>query len=293
MFADACSRVSGFTQPLLISTKLQSGEVRTDTGTFIVLNRDGWVLTAGHAFDSYNRFQTDQKKIKEINELNASRQQRPGAPSSEVKLDPNYVVRHSFWWGWDGVRMVKATINRQIDIAVCKLEGFDPSWVREYPVLKDPSSIRPGTTVCRSGYAFINIKSKYDEKLQAFSIPRLPKEELIFSNDGMHARTVSNGRTKDGKYELRYIQTTTPGLKGQSGGPIFDRQGHIYAMQVKTMHVPLGFHPSVEYDGEFMVENQFMNLGTGIHIGTVRAFLDDMGIKYVSEGEESGFHIIG
>ena len=91
---------------------------------------------------------------------------------------------------------------------------------------------------------------------------------------------------------MTYIETSTPGLKGQSGGPIFDSHGNIYGMQVITNHLPLGFHPMVEYDGRKVVENQFLNVGVGVHVRTIRDILDARGVDYTSEGDESGFRII-
>ena len=292
MFADACMKVTEFTKPVVVSTRLQNGEVRTECGTFIILNREGWAITAGHLFDSLQRFQTDKNKMREIASLNESRRSLPGAPPMEVKPDPEYIVNHSFWWGWDGVRMNNVYVNRQIDIAVGRLEPFNPDWVREYPVLKDPAHLRVGTSVCRMGYAFLGIKSTFNEERKGFMIPKFDPRNFIFPNDGIHTRTINQGKTKDSRFDRLYVETSTPGLKGQSGGPIFDREGRIYAMQVTTTHLPLGFHPTAQYDGNAVVENQFLNVGNGVHIGTVRAVLDDRGVRYDAEGDESGFRII-
>ena len=293
MFAEACRRASEFTRPVVISTRHQSGDVRTECGTFTIINRDGWFVTAGHLYDSMVKYQGDQNKIAEINSLNENRADEPGAPSGKIKLDPEFITNHSMWWGWDGTRVEEVFVNRQVDIAVGKLAGFNPSWVSEYPVLKDPESLRPGTSVCRMGFPFVGIKSSFDESKGMFRIPSIPSKEVVFPNDGMHTRTVNQGRTADGKFECLYVETSTPGLKGQSGGPIFDRDGHLYAVQVQTRHIPLDLHPTAVYDGQTMVENQFMNVGLGVHIKTVRAVLDDRGVRYDAEGDEDGFRITG
>lgn len=112
MFADACGKVSEFSKPVVVSTRHQDGTVQTECGTFMVLNRDGWIVTAGHMYDSFVRFQGDRKKAAEIKELNESRVSRPGAPSQPVKLDPSFITNHSFWWGWDGVRITNVYVNR-------------------------------------------------------------------------------------------------------------------------------------------------------------------------------------
>ena len=176
MFADACQKVAEFVRPVVVSIRQYDGQVKTQCGTFMVLNRDGWIVTAGHIYDSFMKYQTDQNKLKEIRELNESRSTRPGAPSMEVKPDPTYITNHSFWWGWDGVRLNSVFVNRQVDIAVGRLEPFDPSWVNEYPVLKDPAHVRQGTSLCRMGFPFADgqIQSNFDESANAFRIPKFP-----------------------------------------------------------------------------------------------------------------------
>lgn len=293
MFAEACSRVSDFTKPLVISTRHQDGSVSSEVGTFIVLNREGWVMTAGHMYNSFSKFQSDVNKAKEIEEINNGRMARPGSPSSMVKLDPKLITNHSFWWGWDGVQVKTTYVNNQIDIAFGKLEPFNPDWVRSYPILRDPATLRPGTSVCRSGYSFMDIKSTWNDEKKSFQIPRIPERDVIFFNEGMHTRTVSKGPSKDGGFAIRYVETSTPGLRGQSGGPIFDTEGRVYAMQVKTAHLPLGFQPTVEYEGRTVVENQFLNVGLGVHVGTIRDILDKHGVRYTAEGDDTGYRIVG
>ncbi len=291
MFVDACSKASEFTRPVVVSTRHQDGSVHTEIGSFIVVNREGWVLSAGHTYDSFVKFQSDLKKAEEIRELNESRSSTPGAPSSQIKLDPTLITNHSFWWGWDGVRMTNVAVNRQIDLMIGKLEPFDPSWVSEYPVFCDPDRIRPGTSICRSGFPFVSIGAKWDDSSKTFQIPRISSKDAIFHNDGMHTRTVTYEKSVDG-HDRIYVETSTPGLKGQSGGPIYTTKGHIYAMQVSTAHIPLGFQPTFESDGRTFVENPFLNVGLGVHVKVLRQFMDERNVRYDAEGDESGFRIV-
>ena len=293
MFAEACEKASKFTRPLVISVRQQDGKVMTDCASFVVINDQGWVITAGHVFDNFVRYQADQNKIKEINEINANRRSDPAAPNNEIKLDKNLLTNHSFWWGWDGVRLTEAYVNRQMDLAIGRLEPFNPEWVKEYPVFIDPDHAVRGRSLCRMGFAFLEIKSDFNEKMNAFCIPKIDVDRAFFPNEGIHTRTIDRGVSKDGGYRMEYIETSSPGLKGQSGCPILDTNGRIYALQVQTSHLPLGFHPIAEYDGNSVVENQFMNLGLGISVRTIRQVLDARGVKYSAEGDESGFRIIG
>lgn len=60
MFADACEKAAEYTRPVIISTRSVDGTVNASCGAFIVLNDEGWIMTAGHLFDSYTIYQGDQ-----------------------------------------------------------------------------------------------------------------------------------------------------------------------------------------------------------------------------------------
>ena len=292
MFADACEKAAKFTRPLIISTRQMDGEVKSNCGAFIIINKEGWIMTAGHMFDSFVKYQNDQNKIKEVNELNNSRRSVPGSPSNAIQTDSKWLTNHSFWWAWDGVRLVEAFVDRQIDICVGRLEPFDPKWISLYPVFRDPDSIRPGTSLCRIGFPFANVESAFDEKTNCFRIKEGTLPIPLFPNEGMHTRNyLKKEKSKEG-YEILHVETSTPGLKGQSGGPIFDKDGKIYAMQVQTAHMPLGFQPAVEMEGKKVVENQFINVGLGVHAKTIINVLRDRNIKFQLEGDDGGYRII-
>ena len=292
MFAKACERVYKFTRPLIISTRTGDGTVSSSCGTFIIINPEGWILTAGHLFDSFVKYQQDMKKIKEVEEINARKASMavPGAMTlpDTIQLDPKWITNHSFWWGGDGLRITSVYVNREIDIALAKLDGFRPDMVQEYPIFRDPDTMRPGTSICRTGFPFANIATDFDEGSKSFRIRNGVLPLPFFPNDGIHTRNVlKQNKSKEGNYDMLYVETSTPGLKGQSGGPIFDTNGHIYAMQVQTNHIPLGFHPISEYDGKSIVENQFLNVGIGVHGKLLQQIMRDHHISFKVEGDSS------
>lgn len=292
MFAKACERVYKFTRPLIISTRTVDGTVSSSCGTFIIINPEGWILTAGHLFDSFVKYQQDMKKIKEVEEINARKASMavPGAMTlpDTIQLDPKWITNHSFWWGGDGLRITSVYVNREIDVALAKLDGFRPDMVQEYPIFRDPDTMRPGTSICRTGFPFANIATDFDEGSKSFRIRNGVLPLPFFPNDGIHTRNVlKQNKSKEGNYDMLYVETSTPGLKGQSGGPIFDTNGHIYAMQVQTNHIPLGFHPISEYDGKSIVENQFLNVGIGVHGKLLQQIMRDHHISFKVEGDSS------
>ncbi len=292
MFAKACERVYKFTRPLIISTRTVDGTVSSSCGTFIIINPEGWILTAGHLFDSFVKYQQDMKKIKEVEEINARKASMavPGAMTlpDTIQPDPKWITNHSFWWGGDGLRITSVYVNREIDVALAKLDGFRPDMVQEYPIFRDPDTMRPGTSICRTGFPFANIATDFDEGSKSFRIRNGVLPLPFFPNDGIHTRNVlKQNKSKEGNYDMLYVETSTPGLKGQSGGPIFDTNGHIYAMQVQTNHIPLGFHPISEYDGKSIVENQFLNVGIGVHGKLLQQIMRDHHISFKVEGDSS------
>ena len=292
MFAKACERVYKFTRPLIISTRTVDGTVSSSCGTFIIINPEGWILTAGHLFDSFVKYQQDMKKIKEVEEINARKASMavPGAMTlpDTIQPDPKWITNHSFWWGGDGLRITSVYVNREIDVALAKLDGFRPDMVQEYPIFRDPDTMRPGTSICRTGFPFANIATDFDEGSKSFRIRNGVLPLPFFPNDGIHTRNVlKQNKSKEGNYDMLYVETSTPGLKGQSGGPIFDTNGHIYAMQVQTNHIPLGFHPISKYDGKSIVENQFLNVGIGVHGKLLQQIMRDHHISFKVEGDSS------
>jgi hypothetical protein len=46
-------------------------------------------------------------------------------------------------------------------------------------------------------------------------------------------------------FPLKWIETSSPGLKGQSGGPLLDERGTIWGVQSNTFSYNLGFSPQV------------------------------------------------
>jgi len=72
---------------------------------------------------------------------------------------------------------------------------------------------------------------------------------------------------------------STPGLRGQSGGPLFDREGIIYGMQSATNHLHLGFDlkdKELVTDGKkTKVSNYpFLHVGISVHVDKIKDFLN-------------------
>jgi len=102
----------------------------------------------------------------------------------------------------------------------------------------------------------------------------IPTNIPIFPIDGIVTRNVAEGT------EIMGIELSTPGLRGQSGGPLFDEDGIIYGMQQSTKHLHLGF--DIE-NKEILIKGRkkkiddyaFLHLGQCIRVDIIKSFLDE------------------
>jgi hypothetical protein len=97
----------------------------------------------------------------------------------------------------------------------------------------------------------------------------------------MLTRNVYTGRTPSGVL-LGFIETSTPGLMGQSGGPIFDKDGVVWAIQSHTQTRLSGFEakvpPGLPDAGQTV--HQFLSAGRGTHPATVYGLLSEAGVAH-------------
>ena len=287
MFADAYKLASCFTQPVVISNRLFDNTVECGCGAFIVINDDGWIITVAHLLDSLSAFQKNAKEInnynKEIQDIQQNQRLNDKMKHKKIKrLKPNskWIKNNSFWWGRDGVELKDIKLLQEGDLIIGRLDPFDPRSVESYPVFKNPTYLSIGTSLCKLGYPFYEINATFDEANNAFRLAPGTLPLPRFPIEGIYTRNIMTGKSKDGRYDIKFLETSSPGLRGQSGGPIFDTKGTIWAMQSRTMHYPLGFSPKIQKNGREVEENQFLNVGWGTHSELIVAFLKDNNIKF-------------
>jgi hypothetical protein len=170
----------------------------------------------------------------------------------------------------------------QADLAIGRLHNFDKAWVSEYPKFKDPNrNFRSGASLCKLGYPFAEMTPRYDETKNRFELPPEQGQLAFFPIEGIFTRTVlASPAGGAAAFPIMFVETSTPGLRGQSGGPTFDTDGAIWAIQSQTRHLPLGFTPEIKDQGIAHKEHQFLNVGMGVHVETVLGFLNQLGVSH-------------
>jgi hypothetical protein len=281
MFRKAYSVSAQYTLPVVLSRKTIAGDCSSAIGAFVVINKEGWIVTANHIIDQLNKLiegektalglEAQRKAIESDTSIDAK--ERRHRLQKIRKLGREDTHRASAWWGGlpNNTRLVYSVGIEPVDIAIGKLEPFDPAWINTYPVFKDPSKeFEPGTSLCKLGFPFHSIRPLWNEAAQTFELPKGTIPLPRFPIDGIFTRTVIiQIPDVTFSFPLQWVETSTPGLKGQSGGPIFDVNGTIWAIQCQTRHLPLGFDPPVPGGRMGEKEHQFLNLGVGAHPETL------------------------
>ncbi len=225
MFAEACGAAKEFARPVLVSDPKNSW---AGCGTFMVLNRSGWAVTAKHIL------------------------------GEALEKDGADLV-----WGWEGVVADEVILDDDTDLAAVRLDPFEPERISDYPMLMDGDAISLGTSFGRLGYAV-------EEGCGIASA-------LPLFNSGIISRIC-------GGPDTGYIVTSSAGIKGQSGGPVFGCDGCVMGMQTSTRRSHLGYSGA---DDRGVMRPLMSVEGIALHIGSVRRFLDAAGISYRIRASES------
>jgi len=88
----------------------------------------------------------------------------------------------------------------------------------------------------------------------------------------------------DDNGQLIGFEMSTPGLRGQSGGPAFDVDGKVWGMQSVTGHLDLDFDVDQEVirNGlkKRVKDSAFLHVGHCIHVNVMKSFMQEHGIQY-------------
>lgn len=292
MFASAIAKVAKSTLPVVISSRTVAGRNQSTLGACILLNRDGWVATAGHvvgliedhkrSIASYRKYKSD---IRDFERAQTSHEGHRRKKLRHITKPSKASVRNvSVWFGIDGVQLVDVATAEANDLAVGRLDPFDPERFVHFAVFPDvDKGIAQGTPLCRIGFALQNVVPEWDEKQGTHRLPAGMGQLPLFPLDGILTRVLMGAPpTPTSKPDEKglFIETSSPGLQGQSGGPIFDVEGRIWGIQSHTSHYPLGFRPKAPGSPMGQVEHQFLNLGVGAHTATLVAMLRGLGIDH-------------
>lgn len=287
MFVKAIQEVSGFVRAMhSISRNFGQSKITPGAATLFFVNDEGYAITCKHVaqwITSANKInQTYDSFLKKSQSL-AGGSRSDIAKKLGLSSEKTAEMRITFVDCVDQIKNLKFHVHPVHDLAIIKFEGFEKlHYQGAATFVKDDQSIQPGLMACRLGFPFpefsnftINPQSQtlnWTKEGNARS-PRFPIE-------GMITRFIGD---KQGK--ISGIEMSTPGLRGQSGGPLFDDQGRIIGMQSRTKHLHLGFDiedKDIVAHGKNKKVNDyaFIHLGECVHVSVIKEFLRTHNVKF-------------
>jgi len=294
MFVNAIEQVAQFTRPIhTISRNYNEPLVNAGAATLFFVNEDGVAVTCKHVMDligsraningHYEKFRAEKNAIgtskhnQRVTALEAAYNMREGAIIQLQELFIGVTSDPTVNYRW---------INHpKYDLSIILFENFkNPLYQSHATFLKDGSSLKQGKFLCRLGFPFPEFTNyQYNAAADAIEWTQTGQAETPrFPIEGMLTRHLVN------EGEMMGLELSTPGLRGQSGGPLFDAEGKICGMQAGTNHLHLGFDmKNFEYqtNGRIIkVNNQpFLHVGHCVHVDIIKAFLKENGIKYYED----------
>jgi hypothetical protein len=290
MFVDAIENVDRFTRPLHMITRTYGGLVSAGTATFFFVNEEGMAITCKHVTEMvvnadrinqhYQLFKAERDALPRDNKFNDNL--RKLEFKYNLKKETIVQVKNNFINCFDGIENIVFHVHATLDLAILKFQGYKEKRYDGHAVfVEDGNKVKQGRYLCRLGYPFPEFNNfLYNEKVDDIEWTRTGNlNSPKFPIDGIITRFGGDGK------QIVSIEMSTPGLRGQSGGPLFDTHGLIYGMQFLTNHLHLGFDIrdlEILNDGKHtkVSNSPFLHVGHCIHVDRIREFLDQFKVKY-------------
>ncbi len=284
MFESAIEKLSQFTRPLHTISRTYGGLVLPGTSTFFFVNDRGIAITCKHVASlipsaeeinaTYLKFKEERSRL--LNDNKYSRNLKGLELKYKYNKETTVQLKNNFLNSFDKIEQITCHVHPALDLAIIEFKGFDKIFYSSHAsFVKDSSKIKQGKYLCRLGFPFPEFNnfrhnpSNDDIEWTNTGNPNSP----TFPIDGIVTRFLADPTTG-----INGIEMSTPGLRGQSGGPLFDVDGKIYGMQFATNHLHLGFDLK---DREIISEGKksnvsnypFLHTGLCIHVDKIKEFL--------------------
>ncbi|MBK6590594.1 MAG: trypsin-like peptidase domain-containing protein [Acidobacteria bacterium] len=291
MFVKAIEEVGGYTKALhMLQRVWGANRIVPGSATLFFVNSDGWALTCAHVAknfiegtkiaDRFEAFKTERADIpadrNQKNAINQLERKYGFKPGEVIELHTRLIDCV------EGNLNLDIKIHGSLDLALLHFRGVSKILCDNFPVFgRDSSEMKQGMSICRLGFPFPEFSNYgynaltdsigWNDQGQEFT-PRFPI-------DGMLTRHVADTSGKIIAFEL-----STPGIRGQSGGPAFGTDGRVWGMQSLTRHLDLDFDVDVELQRGTKVkrvqDSAFLHVGGCIHLDPIKEFMREHDVKF-------------
>ena len=284
MFVSAVENVSKYTRQIQsIMRNYGSQRVTAGSSTLFFVNDNGDAITCRHVAElivnsehinkQYALFGQSRFRLKS----DSTYDQNLKELEQQFNYKPDAIIqmKNNFYNCFDKISSFDCHLHPQFDLAIIRFKGFQKKYYEGFATfINSNTEIKQGKSLCRLGFPFPEF-TNFSYNYQADDIqwtregnPNSP----TFPIDGIITRLIIQHNRLGG------IEMSTPGLRGQSGGPLFDTNGIIYGMQSSTRHLHLGFDlenfeiPSGNQSKK-ITNTPFLHVGQCIHPDIIKEFL--------------------
>lgn len=291
MFTKAIEVVAGFTRPILsVSRNYRSSLVQRGTATLFFINNDGWAFTCRHVADqlmaagvlgrnaeAFQNELSDRRGTQEEEKLLKELEKKFGYSESAT-----FELHNMFIGCIEGTLDLKIIKHSELDAALIRFKGYTRLLCDSFPVFpSDTSGLQQGKFLCRLGFPFPEFTNfTYDENGDKIVWTDTGRPTAVrFPIEGMLTRGLLDAHGNVFGFEM-----STPGLRGQSGGPVFDAEGKVWGMQYETKHLDLNF--DVEEDvlrqgmKTHVSDSAFLHVGWCIGVDILKSFMKENSVEF-------------
>ncbi len=291
MFVRAIEIAAGFTRPIhSISRNYGSTLVQPGAATLFFVNSDGWALTCGHVAKQIiiaEQLATQRQAF--MNEMAAQRgQKKEKALRRELERkykyskDSTFELHNRVVGCAEGPVNIEARLHNSLDVALIHFKNFTRLGCDSFPAFAaNGADLKQGKFLCRLGFPFPEFSNfAYDSTTDTIHWTDTGKKDTPrFPIEGMVTRHIVNDTGQIIGFEM-----STPGLRGQSGGPVFDSEGIIWGVQSATAHLDLDFDVNQEVirggQKKRVSDSAFLHVGHCIHVDVLKSFMSDHGVQF-------------
>lgn len=290
MFTSAIEVAAGFTRAIhSISRNYGSTVIQPGAATLFFVNADGWALTCRHVVEQL--LVGDQllaKRTAFSNELSARRgQKKESVVLRELEKKYGYSknepseLYNNFMCCVDGPLVFEWRAHPSLDIALIHFFNYTRLLCDSFPTFAaNGGALKQGRFLCRLGFPFAEFSNyAYETGTDTIQWTNSGRADTPrFPIEGMVTRYLID------EGQLIGFEMSTPGLRGQSGGPAFDSDGVVWGMQFATNHLDLDFDVNQEVLRSGIKKrvnsSAFLHVGYCMHVDVLKSFMKENGVQF-------------
>ncbi len=292
MFVEAIETADQYTRPIHFITRLYNeANILPGAGTLFFVNEEGCAVTCRHVAEVIIQAERINQHYRNFS---GERQRAANDPQANLlyqRLEQKYNLitgtaiaqKIQFVRCYEGIGEIDITLHHQHDLAILRFKNCKNRQYGNFAkFVPDNEPIKQGKSLCRLGYPFPEFTNfKYNPSNDDIDWTAEGRTQTpSFPIDGIVTRHIG-----DEQGQISGIEMSTPGLRGQSGGPLFDTRGVVFGMQSMTRHLHLGFdmvNQEVWLDTHrAKVSNHpYLHVGMCVHANIIKQFLRQNNIKY-------------